>query len=379
MKILVLLSEQPFPPFGGSKVRNFFLWPEIAKLGPEIKVLGTSNGKLEGSYPFSTKFFPYTRDGLFLRIWNAINYSYHQWPTSEELRKAISHEIAEWNPDIIHAEELRMAAYIPKDFKKIKSCTFHNVESELLKKTGSTKIPIIGKILEKIHLYNLKKFEKNIIQSFDLKFAYSEVDKKKYEETYKVTNWQFTSGGAAIQKDSWKNQSLESSVLLAGSFSYAPNIEGAQWFFAKVFPKIKGRFHLVAAGSGATLEMRKLFSDNGVEFVDSPLDLTEIYKKCAFSIVPLLSGSGTRGRILESIGLGRVCITTTIGAEGLDLDIGEGIEICDQADEFGEAILSLLGNIEKRTAIARNGLLAIEKFSWNQVAQKLLYSWKSHS
>ena len=85
------------------------------------------------------------------------------------------------------------------------------------------------------------------------------------------------------------------------------------------------------------------------------------YEKAALIVVPLLNGGGTRIKILEAMAFGKAVISTTVGAEGLDVDSGRHILIADQADDFAEQCIRLLQNKELRNEIASNGYRLVKE------------------
>ena len=69
-------------------------------------------------------------------------------------------------------------------------------------------------------------------------------------------------------------------------------------------------------------------------------------------VVPLLAGGGTRIKILEAMAMGVPVISTTIGAEGLELQEGVHIEIAAEANAFAEVTGRLLGDAAWRRNLA---------------------------
>jgi glycosyltransferase involved in cell wall biosynthesis len=86
---------------------------------------------------------------------------------------------------------------------------------------------------------------------------------------------------------------------------------------------------------------------------------------CAVAIVPLLSGSGTRFKILEAWAAERAVVSTSIGAEGLGAGDGEHLLIANDAAAFAQAIAGLLDDAALRRKLGAAGrALYLEKFTW---------------
>ena len=81
----------------------------------------------------------------------------------------------------------------------------------------------------------------------------------------------------------------------------------------------------------------------------------------AISIAPLFSGSGIRIKIIESMALGKAVISTSIGAEGINIENKKNILIANTALEFFEAINTLFSKPEMVKEIGEQARLLIEK------------------
>jgi glycosyltransferase involved in cell wall biosynthesis len=99
-------------------------------------------------------------------------------------------------------------------------------------------------------------------------------------------------------------------------------------------------------------------------------DLSNMWEMASLSIVPLLAGSGTRLKILESLANGVPCVSTTIGAFGLDLKKGEGVELADCPREFADRCVRILRSQEYRNRIGARGWQAVKvRYSWARVQE----------
>jgi glycosyltransferase involved in cell wall biosynthesis len=85
-------------------------------------------------------------------------------------------------------------------------------------------------------------------------------------------------------------------------------------------------------------------------------------------VVPLLSGSGTRFKILEAWAAQRAIVSTTIGAEGLGAQDGEHLLIADDPGDFAAAVVRLWHDADLRARLAHAGRARYEQhFTWPAV------------
>ncbi len=390
MRILALLSDCPWPPNTGSRVRNAYIWPALQRLGAEVKLLALDQGgaaaggapTMPVAAPLEVELHPFDHESYPLRGYHALRYSYHQWPLSRSLRRRARELVADWKPDVVHAEELRMAAYLPDrsrtPARAIRTMTLHNVESDLLRHTGSTALRRGRAAIEALHLASLRSFERRAAGSVDLAFAYSAADLVRYRELYPAAHWAATKNGAHASTITPAPQPAAPAVLLVGSLGYAPNVHGLYWFLDHVLPLLPSDVRITVAGSRAPTEVRRRLAASPVRFVDTPDDLAPLYAEHALSVVPVFQGSGTRGKILEALAYERAVVTTTPGAGGLELAEGEGYVVADDAERFAARVARLVAAPDERAALARRGRAAVlARYDWSIVAADLLAAWSS--
>ena len=97
-------------------------------------------------------------------------------------------------------------------------------------------------------------------------------------------------------------------------------------------------------------------------------ELEPWYRCCQLSIVPLRSGGGTRLEILESMAYGRPVVSTSIGAEGIDITHSKNILIADTPQELADCVALPLNNPDKARDIAEEGRrLVDERYAWSSI------------
>ena len=147
-----------------------------------------------------------------------------------------------------------------------------------------------------------------------------------------------------------------------GSMNWAPNIEGIEWFLDRVWPVLLTHFpelEFYIAGR----DIPEYFNQYKIPHfnVDGEVpDAQEYMLSKDIMIVPLLSGSGVRIKIIEGMALGKVIISTSIGAEGLDVVDGEDLFIADTPEQYIEAIKQCMSSLEKMKNMAENARKYVE-------------------
>jgi polysaccharide biosynthesis protein PslH len=160
-------------------------------------------------------------------------------------------------------------------------------------------------------------------------------------------------------------------ALFVGSLSYEPNRAGLQWFLKEIWRRVRQR----AAGAeldivGGSPSPWLLAQDGreGVRVHGFVEDLGPFWNGAALSIAPLLAGSGTRLKILESLGRGVPVVTTTVGAEGIALGEEHGVLREDDAGLFAGRCVELLENLPETMALGERGKQAVAaQYSWEKI------------
>lgn len=169
-------------------------------------------------------------------------------------------------------------------------------------------------------------------------------------------------------------------LLFLGSFPHAPNAQGLRYFLDSVWPRLRAadpEIRLLVCGSRPPDWVTALDGQSGIEVAGEVAELAPIYARGTLMVVPLLSGSGTRLKILEAMAAGLPVVSTRLGAEGLGLVDGRHVLLADGAQAFADAVSRLLREPELRQLLAQAGReLVATGFDWNRIAALNLAAWK---
>lgn len=149
----------------------------------------------------------------------------------------------------------------------------------------------------------------------------------------------------------------DSSVGFIGQLDYAVNVYSLAWFLDKIWPAVlqarpEAKFHI--AGRGGTRPERWTRVP-GVVYHGEVEDAIAFQQKCRVMVVPTLGASGLRIKLLEAMAAGRPVVTTSAGAEGLDIVDGKQVLVADDAAGFAEATVRLLADNDLSDSLVAEG------------------------
>ncbi|MGE0027962.1 MAG: glycosyltransferase family 4 protein [Thermoleophilia bacterium] len=163
-------------------------------------------------------------------------------------------------------------------------------------------------------------------------------------------------------------------VAFTGDLGYAPNTSAANWLATEIAPVLMGRTgcRVVIAGRGAPDSLRRAARAAGVDLRSPVPDMRDVLAETHVVLVPLLSGGGTRLKILEAFAAGRPVVTTSLGVEGIDAENGRDVVIADTAEELVTAAGVLLNDPERRRAVGAAARRLVEReYDWRAIGPRL--------
>jgi glycosyltransferase involved in cell wall biosynthesis len=167
----------------------------------------------------------------------------------------------------------------------------------------------------------------------------------------------------------------EGSLILTGTMSYPPNAEAAVWFVREVLPRLRtmrpdSTFTIV--GRDPSEAVRRLADVPGVEVTGRVERIEPYLARAAVAVAPLLSGGGTKLKVLEALAAGRPVVATPVAAEGIEVVDGRDLVVAAHAEPFASAVAELLADPARRTAMAAAGRAAVvERYDWTAIAAAL--------
>ena len=164
-------------------------------------------------------------------------------------------------------------------------------------------------------------------------------------------------------------------LVFVGAMDYQANIQGVGYFVGEILPRIRQRkpgCSLAVVGRSPVPAVRDLAQRDPLITVTGTVpDIRPYLLGAKAAIVPLRIGGGTRLKIYEAMAARTPVVSTTIGAEGLEVRDGENIYLADTPEAFAMRCVELLESPAERdrlSAAARR--MVAERFSWESVAEQ---------
>jgi len=129
---------------------------------------------------------------------------------------------------------------------------------------------------------------------------------------------------------------------------------------------------MTIVGKDPVPEVRALASKPGVEVTGTVDDVRPLYREAVAAVIPLKVGAGSRLKILEAMAAGTPVISTTLGAEGLEVRDKENIAIADSDEQLTETILRIADDKTERARLIAGGRALVEaQYDWSRIGNAL--------
>lgn len=164
-------------------------------------------------------------------------------------------------------------------------------------------------------------------------------------------------------------------LVFTGKMDFRPNVDAVLWFSTRVLPIIRHASpdaHFYIVGKNPHPRLAPLRDMPGITITGFVEDVRPYIAAAAVYVVPLLTGGGTRLKVLEAMAMNKAVVSTTLGCEGIHIVPGQDVVLADEPHDFAMQVLALLQNEVQREQLGRAARTFVERyFDWNTVATSL--------
>jgi glycosyltransferase involved in cell wall biosynthesis len=387
MKILWVKPGKLLPLDTGGKLRTYNILRKLAG-GHELIYLSYYGGKHDPAYeqeilshlpgtvcvytgaPDTTAVERYL-DYLRRLPWRA------PYAVSKFTAAQVQNLLNEWIPqhrfDVAVCDFLSSTLNFPENLATPTALFQHNVETVLWQRKAEFEVKKLDRMVAMIEYNKMRRFEPEQVRRFHHVIAVSEADRHAMSGMVDAEHVSVVPTGVDLSKYQYDPAARPSGpiAVFTGSMDWEPNIDGVEFFCREIWPLVlarvpNARFRIV--GRDPHPRVKKLASDS-VEVTGTVPSIVEHLRSAAVFVVPLRMGGGTRIKIYEGMAMGKATVSTTVGAEGLDVEHGRDILLEDKPDTFADAIITFLQDESVRRRYEAAAAATARKYDWSVIAQ----------
>lgn len=390
MNILFLSTEIPYPVDHGHHLRTANILEMLAKKH-HIFFVGFAKDEAELRYKKdlakickSADIFILSPGILKWRYWRLALLSvfsnlpfnvkkYYQRDAATKIQALIRQH----NIRLVHCDMLHVGIYLPAFHNLSKILTEHNVESLRLQRWQKVEKNPLVRLFLYLQWKKLYCLERQLCSQFDTCIVVSEADKQELLKMGAGNNFEIIPNGVDCCYFAPEGDSVIPKTLIwTGGMDNPYNRDAVDYFLEHILPLVEQEIpdlRVSFVGKSPTPKLlKKAKQDRHIQIEGYVDDVRPHLNRAAVFIAPLRSGSGTKIKILNALAMAKPVVTTSIGAEGIDVTNNYNILISDTPEAFAQQIIYLITHPEVAKIIGRNGRrLMLEKYDWQVIEEKM--------
>ncbi len=371
----------------GGKIRSYNILRHLAR-EHEVTLLSYYGGARDPSYeaaiaqhlPGAQTIYTAAPESTWaqsldylLRLPSSAPYAVRKF-THPEVRREVARRVQDRSLDVAVCDFLSASLNFPENASAPVVLFQHNVETMLWRRMASTEKSPLRRLSYNVEAWKMSDYETRTLRRFQHVIAVSDHDRDAMLTL---------SSGCPITVvptgvDTEQYQAVPSAsgnpplVVFTGSMDWEPNIDAMEYFCLEIWPEVlnafpDARFQIV--GRSPNARVLRLVSAS-VEVTGTVPSVADYLRSATVVIVPLRIGGGTRLKIFEAMAMGKALVSTTIGAEGLDVTSGRNVLIADDARSFAASILQLLRDPKLRKTYEDEAAALAARYDWSQIARR---------
>ena len=389
MKILQLCNKPPYPPVDGGTLAMHRITEGLLSAGHEVKVLTVATDKhplqtqlIDDKYQQQTQIESVYIDlkvkaldaGVALLCGDSYNVKRYE---SRAMEQRIVELLEAESYDIVQIESIFLTPYLPAIRNHSQArivLRAHNVEHQIWRQ-NALQLPLSMKrwYMKKLALA-LRMYELEHINEFDAIACISPLDADYFKANGCRRPMVVVPFAIDPQPEVPQSDIEQGSIYHLGAMDWTPNVDSVRWFLDKVWPQVESSIpnaKLYLAGRSMPSDLMERCSSRVVVEGQIP-DAHAYMRSKQINLVPLLSGSGIRVKILEAMAMGQCVIATTIGANGIDCTDGEDILIADTPSQMVQQLQRCFADPSLPRHIGANGRQLVQQQYANGVLTQRL-------
>lgn len=296
--------------------------------------------------------------------------------TDPRVRQMVTGWFQERRFDVAVCDFLASSLNFPENLTIPTALFQHNVETILWKRKAEVEVEWVERLISKIEYRKMRRFEPQQVRRFHHTIAVSDVDRNGMSGMVSPDRISVVPTGVDLKMFQYDPNLRPSGldVVFTGSMDWEPNIDGVEYFCEEVWPQVLAQIpgaRFLIVGRRPNQRVQNLAS-NSVEVTGTVPSVVDYLRRASVFVVPLRIGGGTRIKIYEGMAVGKATVSTTIGAEGLDVTHGQDIILADDPTAFAKAIILLLQDETARRRYEAAAAATARKYDWPVITRQFV-------
>jgi glycosyltransferase involved in cell wall biosynthesis len=392
MNVLIVDEEIPWPLNTGKRIRTYNLLQRLQKVHTVTYLCyGDQDGELPDcpNVTLITLPSPIVEQkgllfyrSLLLNLMSPKPYIVDRHFSSAFENKALS--LAASNHfDLVHCEWTPYTENIRTLIGRIPSVlSAHNVEAQIWDRYYVSEANLLKKIYIYFQWQKLIQYEASSSRNYTEVSVVSDPDREFFVEHYECKRVTVVPNGVDERYFTPLNADIKpGSMVFTGSMDWRPNQDGVKYFIEEIFPiirmQIPAAIFTVVGRKPPQWLVRLAESVPGVMVTGTVDDVRPYIAGSMLYVVPLRVGGGSRLKILEAMAMGKVVLSTIVGAEGLDVEEGKQILLRNSPHDFADAACAVLNDPSGFSEYGKAGrALILESYTWDSIAKLMDDVWE---
>ncbi|MDQ3562977.1 MAG: glycosyltransferase family 4 protein [Pseudomonadota bacterium] len=387
MRVLVLDEEFPYPTNTGKRTRSFNLYRRLATQFP-IRYVGYGEAGSAAAEALSrvgiepvavpVRLAPKHGPAFYLRLLSNLFSPLPYIVTSHYscvYQDAVQDNLAQFRPDLVLCEWTPYAVYVKGISLVKKLVSTHNIEADIWQRYYENETNLLRSWYIREQWRKVERFERAALGWVDGAVAVSDRDHIRLARWQPRLPMTVVPNGADLDYfRSAPQPELRRHLVFSGSMDWRPNQDAARYFVRAILPLLRQArpdLECTFVGRSPPVDIQALGKVPGVHVTGTVHDVRPYVQGAAVYVVPLRIGGGSRLKILEALAMGRAVVSTSVGAEGLDVVHDRHVLLADDPRSFAESVLRLLDDPERCRRLAAEGRCLVEqRYGWDALAEK---------
>lgn len=295
--------------------------------------------------------------------------------------KALGREIAAVadEHDVVVLDHYEVYPYLPKSFDGLRIYHAHNAYYKMWERYAQLPGNRAMRAAAALEAMRVLRAESRVASEADVVFAAPNdatelikagVPEGKLHDTFHLGD------DTQLALPELRFENTKKKIMYVGFLGWEANVQGLLWFIDNVWPELVSlepdlEFDIVGKNPDKRLRIAAA-AHEGISLRGYVADLQTIYRDSRVSVAPLLFGSGMKVKVLDAMARGMPTVTTSVGAEGIDLEQGKHLLVADKPGHMADSITALLNDPWLWQRLQENSRQLIrERYTWRQLFNKM--------